>query len=177
MFLAKVTGSIVATQKVDSMSGQKLLVVEPFRLDPETHTKLVTTGRSFVTVDTLGAGVGDGADHPRVERPLHPGNQRIAHRYRDHRHRRPRRRRRHMRVQQRQGLAVDPVSAAAPTAARRFGHAWPPPPLDLRHSPTTAIRPEPTTSLRNNFAMTPDETLIRNVVRRCCCSEALPKSP
>ncbi len=59
MFLAKVTGSIVATQKVESMSGQKLLVVEPFRLDPETHAKLVTTGRSFVTVDTLGAGVGE----------------------------------------------------------------------------------------------------------------------
>lgn len=59
MFLAKVTGSLVATQKVDAMRGQKLLVVEPFRLDPETHTKLVTTGRSFVTVDTLGAGVGE----------------------------------------------------------------------------------------------------------------------
>jgi ethanolamine utilization protein EutN len=59
MFLAKVTGSIVATQKVDSMSGQKLLVVEPLRLDPETHAKLITTGRSFVTVDALGAGVGE----------------------------------------------------------------------------------------------------------------------
>jgi microcompartment protein CcmK/EutM len=59
MFIAKVTGSLVATQKVDSMRGQKLLIVEPFRLDPETHTKLVTTGRSFITVDTLGAGVGE----------------------------------------------------------------------------------------------------------------------
>jgi microcompartment protein CcmK/EutM len=59
MFVAKVTGSLVATQKVDAMRGQKLLIVEPFRLDPETHTKLVTTGRSFVTVDTLGAGVGE----------------------------------------------------------------------------------------------------------------------
>jgi ethanolamine utilization protein EutN len=59
MFVAKVTGSLVATQKVDAMRGQKLLIVEPFRLDPETHTKLVTTGRSFITVDTLGAGVGE----------------------------------------------------------------------------------------------------------------------
>jgi ethanolamine utilization protein EutN len=59
MFVAKVTGSLVATQKVDAMRGQKLLIVEPFRLDPESHTKLVTTGRSFVTVDTLGAGVGE----------------------------------------------------------------------------------------------------------------------
>jgi ethanolamine utilization protein EutN len=59
MFLAKVTGSVVATQKVDNMRGQKLLIVEPFRLDAEGRTKLVTTGRSFVSVDTLGAGVGE----------------------------------------------------------------------------------------------------------------------
>ena len=36
MFIAKVTGSVVATQKVDSMVGHKLLVVEPYRLDPKT---------------------------------------------------------------------------------------------------------------------------------------------
>ncbi len=36
MFIAKVTGSMVATQKVDSMVGRKLLVVEPYRLDPKT---------------------------------------------------------------------------------------------------------------------------------------------
>ena len=29
MFLARVTGSVVSTQKVDAMVGQKLLVVEP----------------------------------------------------------------------------------------------------------------------------------------------------
>ena len=33
MFVAKVTGSVVATQKVASMTGQKLLVVEPYRVD------------------------------------------------------------------------------------------------------------------------------------------------
>ena len=37
MFIAKVTGSLVATQKVDSMVGHKLLVVEPYRLDPKTR--------------------------------------------------------------------------------------------------------------------------------------------
>lgn len=58
MFVAKVTGSVVSTEKVDSMRGQKLLVVEPFRLDPG-RDKLTTTGRTFVAVDTLGAGVGD----------------------------------------------------------------------------------------------------------------------
>src|SRR4029078_13438872 len=59
MFVAKVTGSLVSTQKVDSMKGYKLLVVEPYRVDPEKRKSLVTTGRTFVAVDTLGAGVGD----------------------------------------------------------------------------------------------------------------------
>ncbi|MAT71381.1 MAG: ethanolamine utilization protein EutN [Planctomycetaceae bacterium] len=59
MFLAKVTGSIVATQKVDNMRGQKLLMVEPYRLEPDKRKSLVPTGRSFVAVDALGAGVGE----------------------------------------------------------------------------------------------------------------------
>jgi ethanolamine utilization protein EutN len=59
MFIAKVTGSVVATEKVDTMKGYKLLVVEPFRLDPQERKSLTTTGRTFVAVDTLGAGKGD----------------------------------------------------------------------------------------------------------------------
>lgn len=59
MFVAKVTGSVVATQKVDSMKGQKLLIVEPYRIDGAKRDKLVTTGRTFVTVDTVGAGIGE----------------------------------------------------------------------------------------------------------------------
>ncbi len=59
MFVAKVTGSVVATQKVDTMRGQKLLIVEPYRLEPKDRQELITTGRTFVAVDTLGAGVGD----------------------------------------------------------------------------------------------------------------------
>lgn len=59
MFVAKVTGSIVATEKVDTMVGHKLLMVEPFRLNPEGRRELVTTGRTFVAVDMLGAGVDD----------------------------------------------------------------------------------------------------------------------
>ncbi len=58
MFVAKVTGSVVSTEKVESMRGQKLLVVEPYRLD-SGRDKLATTGRTFIAVDTLGAGVGD----------------------------------------------------------------------------------------------------------------------
>src|SRR5262249_36992092 len=56
MFLAKVTGSVVATQKVASMTGRKLLTVEPLRVDPAEHKKLIGTGRTFVCVDTVGAG-------------------------------------------------------------------------------------------------------------------------
>lgn len=59
MFVAKVTGSVVATQKVDSMIGRKLLVVEPYRIDAETRSQLKTTGRTFVAVDTVGAGEGE----------------------------------------------------------------------------------------------------------------------
>ena len=59
MFVAKVTGSIVSTEKVETMRGQKLLVVEPYRLEPSGREQLITTGRTFIAVDTLGAGVGD----------------------------------------------------------------------------------------------------------------------
>ena len=59
MFVAKVTGSLVSTQKVETMKGYKLLIVEPYRVDPEKRKSLVTTGRTFVAVDMLGAGVGD----------------------------------------------------------------------------------------------------------------------
>jgi ethanolamine utilization protein EutN len=59
MFLAKVTGALVSTQKVESLVGYKLLIVEPYRLASESRDRLVTTGRTFVAVDTLGAGVGE----------------------------------------------------------------------------------------------------------------------
>lgn len=59
MFVAQVTGSLVSTQKVSSMTGHKLMVVEPFRVDPETRDHLVTTGRTFIAVDTIGSGIGE----------------------------------------------------------------------------------------------------------------------
>ena len=59
MFVAKVTGSLVASHKVDSMVGYKLLVVEPYRLEPKDRKTLTTTGRTFIAVDTMGAGVGE----------------------------------------------------------------------------------------------------------------------
>jgi ethanolamine utilization protein EutN len=36
-----------------------LLIVEPYRVEPKDRTSLVTTGRTFIAVDALGAGVGD----------------------------------------------------------------------------------------------------------------------
>jgi len=59
MFVAKVTGSLVATQKVDSMIGHKMLIVEPYQLDAKTRDKMVGSGRSLVAVDTVGAGEGE----------------------------------------------------------------------------------------------------------------------
>ena len=58
MFLARVTGSVVATQKVASMTGRKLLTVEPLRVDPGRN-RLAGTGRTLVVVDTVGAGQGE----------------------------------------------------------------------------------------------------------------------
>src|SRR5438105_166231 len=59
MFLAKVNGTVVATQKVASMTGHKLLIVEPLRVEPQQRDRLIGTGRSFVCVDALGAGLGE----------------------------------------------------------------------------------------------------------------------
>jgi microcompartment protein CcmK/EutM len=59
MLIAKVTGAVVATQKVAAMVGHKMLMVEPFRIDPQSRDKLVTTGRAMVAVDTVGAGEGE----------------------------------------------------------------------------------------------------------------------
>ena len=58
MFVAKVIGSMVSTQKVDAMKGRKLLIVEPYRLD-EARQALKSAGRTFVAVDTVGAGEGE----------------------------------------------------------------------------------------------------------------------
>jgi microcompartment protein CcmK/EutM len=59
MFLARVTGSVIATQKVNSMVGSKLLTVEPLRVEPANRDKLVGTGRTLVCVDTVGAGLNE----------------------------------------------------------------------------------------------------------------------
>ncbi len=88
MFVAKVTGSVVSTEKVESMKGQKLLIVEPYRLDGAGRDKLVTTGRTFVAVDALGAGVGDMVLISQGSSArFYTRNQQTTHRHGGHRHR------------------------------------------------------------------------------------------
>lgn len=59
MFIGRITGRLVATQKVKTMVGQKLLIVEPLRVNEEDQSDLQPTGRTFVAVDTVGAGEGE----------------------------------------------------------------------------------------------------------------------
>ena len=53
MQLARVVGDVIVTRKDESLVGLKLLVVQP--LTPEREK----TGRPFVAVDSVGAGVGE----------------------------------------------------------------------------------------------------------------------
>lgn len=59
MFIGKIVGSTVATQKLDSLRGWKLLIVEAYRVAPDSQDSLIPTGRTLITLDTLGAGEGD----------------------------------------------------------------------------------------------------------------------
>src|ERR1700712_4216972 len=62
MFLARVTGRGVATQKDKTLNGQKLFVVEPLNVKYDESTKspasLGNTGRAIVALDSVGAGEG-----------------------------------------------------------------------------------------------------------------------
>ena len=58
MFIARVRGNVVTTQKVQQMTGRKLLIVEPMRLD-DAGGQLGPAGRTFVAVDSIGAGCDD----------------------------------------------------------------------------------------------------------------------
>ena len=58
MFIARVRGNVVTTQKVSGMTGRKMLVIEPMRVD-EKGCDLAGTGRCFGAVDSIGAGAGE----------------------------------------------------------------------------------------------------------------------
>jgi microcompartment protein CcmK/EutM len=53
MQLAKVIGDVVATRKDDSLTGLKLLVLQPIGADGSP------SGRALIAVDAAGAGVGE----------------------------------------------------------------------------------------------------------------------
>lgn len=58
MFMARVKGNVVTSHKVEKMKGRKMLIVEPVRVSPD-NSEIIGTRRSFVAVDTLGAGTGE----------------------------------------------------------------------------------------------------------------------
>ena len=62
MFLARVTGHVVATQKDKTLNGQVLFVVEPLNVKYDAETSkpasLGNTGRAIVALDSVGAGEG-----------------------------------------------------------------------------------------------------------------------
>lgn len=59
MFIGKVSGSVVSTQKIDTVVGSKLLLVKAMSVKGDSPGELIDTGRVAVTIDTLGAGEGD----------------------------------------------------------------------------------------------------------------------
>jgi len=67
MFLARVKGHVVATAKDPSIKGQRLLIVEPLKVDYDDAAsaggaggggKLGVTNRAIVAMDSIGAGEG-----------------------------------------------------------------------------------------------------------------------
>jgi ethanolamine utilization protein EutN len=56
MFLGKVIGNVVSTQKNPKFQGMKLLLVQPYI---SQSGKLVVSGSSIVAVDSVGAGEGE----------------------------------------------------------------------------------------------------------------------
>ena len=56
MFLAKVIGNVVATQKNPKLRAMKLLLIQPYINRDQT---LVVSGSSVVAVDSVGAGLGE----------------------------------------------------------------------------------------------------------------------
>lgn len=56
MFIAKVIGNVVATEKNTKFRGMKLLLIQPYI---SKESKLVSSGSSVVAVDSIGAGVGE----------------------------------------------------------------------------------------------------------------------
>lgn len=61
MFLGRITGHVVASQKDKALGGQKLFVVEPLNVQYEGDkpASLGNTHRAIVALDVVGAGEGE----------------------------------------------------------------------------------------------------------------------
>jgi len=59
MFIGKVCGHVVATQKDPRIEGTKLLLIEACVATPGAAGKLSATGKTLVAIDALGAGRGE----------------------------------------------------------------------------------------------------------------------
>jgi ethanolamine utilization protein EutN len=53
MLIARVVGTVVSTQKHDTLEGAKLLLVQPLALDDAPR------GTTLLAIDSVGAGVGE----------------------------------------------------------------------------------------------------------------------
>lgn len=60
MFLARVQGHVVASQKSAAIAGNRLLIVEPLKVSYPAAGggELEPTGRAIVAIDRIGAGEG-----------------------------------------------------------------------------------------------------------------------
>jgi ethanolamine utilization protein EutN len=56
MFIAKVIGNVVSTQKNEKFRGMKLLLIQPY---VSKESRLEISGSSVVAVDSVGAGIGE----------------------------------------------------------------------------------------------------------------------
>ena len=59
MFLARVEGQVVSTQKEPSMNGRKLLLLRPQLVDDKDPTKFRPGSNTIIAVDSVGAGIGE----------------------------------------------------------------------------------------------------------------------
>ena len=59
MFLARVEGTVVATKKDAAMGGRKLLLLRPQLVDDKDPTKFRPGANTIVSVDCIGAGLGE----------------------------------------------------------------------------------------------------------------------